>query len=416
MADTIFYYSDNTTSATSSSILNFYSWNRTKTLIKVDIGDNVTEIGYRTFWLAFYLTIVNFSNSNNLKIIGQDSFGYCLGLSNIAIPNSVTTINLGAFQESKNILSISIGNSLTSVGYHAFYGVTNVTSLTFSEGLTSIGNWFLTKNVEPGNREFYGFPLVTNITIPNSVTNIGYAAFQDFPITNIVIPNNVTSIGTSAFGNCLIPNVYIPANVSYIGNGTFNSCGSINVSSSNLTYASSEGVLFDKNFTTLIFCPRSKSGSYTVPYGVVNINNNAFSSCQLTNINLPNTIKSIEGAFKGCNLKNINLPDSLEYVGIETFFSCPNLSEVVIGKNIKGLGEACFAVCTNLTNVYFLGNAPLDNGDDVFGASNPNLKIYRKKNFVTDWESFFLGVPVVLWSDNVIKSGGTGKLTTKKRN
>jgi len=81
---------------------------------------------------------------------------------------------------------------------------------------------------------------------------------------------------------------------------------------------------------------------------------------------------------------------------------------------VTSIGNDAFSYCYSLARVNFLGNAPTL-GINVFTETNPNLKIYRKKNFVTGWTSTFGGKPVVLISDNIVKSGGTGKLTTKKR-
>jgi len=43
-----------------------------------------------------------------------------------------------------------------------------------------------------------------------------------------------------------------------------------------------------------------------------------------------------------------------------------------------------------------------------------NLKIYRKRNSV-GWGSTLQGIPVLFLSNNIIKSGGSGKLTTKTK-
>jgi len=83
---------------------------------------------------------------------------------------------------------------------------------------------------------------------------------------------------------------------------------------------------------------------------------------------------------------------------------------------LSNIGSTSFTDCTRLTSVYFLGNAPSVVGINIFQGTNVNLKIYRKKNFVTGWSSTFSDKPVVLISDNVVKSGGAGKLIGKKRN
>jgi hypothetical protein len=114
-------------------------------------------------------------------------------------------------------------------------------------------------------------------------------------------------------------------------------------------------------------------------------------------------------------LVNVDIGSIVISIGGDAFSECASLTSVTIPKSINSIGDSAFINCTNLNKINFLGNAPTL-GLSVFNNTNANLKIYRKKNFVTGWTSTFGGKPVVLISDNVIKSGGTGKLTTKKRN
>jgi hypothetical protein len=134
-----------------------------------------------------------------------------------------------------------------------------------------------------------------------------------------------------------------------------------------------------------------------------------------TNNGLPVTIID-SSAFHTCTtITSVSIPNTVTRIGTYAFLNCSNLTEVTIGSGISTIESFVFANCTALTRVIFLGKSPtIETGN--FNNTNANLKIYRKKNFVTGWSSTFGGKPVVLLNDNVIKSGGTGKLTTKKRN
>jgi len=116
-----------------------------------------------------------------------------------------------------------------------------------------------------------------------------------------------------------------------------------------------------------------------------------------------------------CNLSEIIIPDNVLLIKSFAFAFDITLKKVIIGKGISNIEGYAFFNCNVLTKIYFSGNCPNFETDSLVN-NNPNLKLYRKKNFVTGWPNSVQGVPVVLWSDNVIKSGGTGKLTTKKRN
>jgi hypothetical protein len=83
----------------------------------------------------------------------------------------------------------------------------------------------------------------------------------------------------------------------------------INVDENNEYYSSVNGVLFDKNQTTLIEYPcGSKTTNYTIPNSVTNISNRAFFDCnKLTSVTIPNSVTTIgEYAFSECeNLTDV---------------------------------------------------------------------------------------------------------------
>ena len=90
----------------------------------------------------------------------------------------------------------------------------------------------------------------------------------------------------------------------------------------NSVYSSVDGVLFNKNQTTLIQCPGGKAGSYTIPNSVTSIGDCAFVDCtSLTSVTIPNSVTSIgDEAFSGCtSLTNVTIPNSVTSIGDEAF-------------------------------------------------------------------------------------------------
>jgi hypothetical protein len=155
--------------------------------------------------------------------------------------------------------------------------------------------------------------------------------------------------------------------------------------------------------------------SIFIPDNVISIGLQSFYFSSIVNVRLSNNITSFGNAFSDCaSLQNISMPDNLTNTQLNAFFNCTSLREVSFGKNLQAIGQNTFFNCTNLTRINFLGNAPTL-GTNAFLNTNANLRVYRKKNFVTGWTSTFGEKPVVIISDNVVKSGGSGKLTTKKR-
>jgi hypothetical protein len=89
--------------------------------------------------------------------------------------------------------------------------------------------------------------------------------------------------------------------------------------------------LLNKNKTTLIQCPISKTGSYEISASVVTIGNEAFYGCNLlTAITIPSSVTSISNmAFCYCSgLKSITIPASVISIGMYTFAYCSGLNSI----------------------------------------------------------------------------------------
>ncbi|MCK9316419.1 MAG: leucine-rich repeat domain-containing protein [Verrucomicrobia bacterium] len=175
---------------------------------------------------------------------------------------------------------------------------------------------------------FYGCASLTCIMIPGSVTSIGWRAFRGCAsLTSITIPEGVTKINDRAFSEC-------------------SNLTSIDVEQENENYRSVDGVLFTKDMTTLVACPRGKKGEkYTIPEGVTRIGN---------------------GAFQGCNgLAGITIPNSLTSIGDVAFDGCRSLACVTIPEGVTRIGIRAFDGCENLKDVYFKGT-PLEMNNGTF--------------------------------------------------
>ncbi len=190
------------------------------------------------------------------------------------------------------------------------------------------------------------------------VTSIGkYAFYKCSGLTSVTIPNSVTSIGISAFYNCSgLTSVTIGNSVTSIGNSAFSNCSgliSIIVDESNPSFSSIEGILYNNDATTLIYCPITKK-TVTIPNSVTSIDYSAFYGCSgLTSVTIPNSVTSIgERAFSGCSgLTSVTIGNSVTSIGYYAFSGCYGLTSVTIPNSVTSIGKYAFSGCSGLTSV-----------------------------------------------------------------
>ncbi|MDL2314963.1 leucine-rich repeat protein [Bacteroidales bacterium OttesenSCG-928-C19] len=202
----------------------------------------------------------------------------------------------------------------------------SIETVNIIKGVSSIGRY-----------AFHSCFNLSSVEIPVGITSIGDNAFCNCNrLTAVKIPDGVTRIGRGAFSACYqLTSVEIPASVTYIGFSAFNSCvglTAITVDADNNHYSSIDGVLFNKAQDTLINCPPTKTGNYTIPDGVTHIESNAFSNSKLSSINIPDGVTSIgDGAFSSChNLTSIEIPASVNDIGSLFLLWCSNLKEIIL--------------------------------------------------------------------------------------
>ena len=236
-----------------------------------------------------------------------------------------------------------------------------------------------------GNDTSVEFPEEIN---GRKVKEIGGAAFANCDcLKEVNIPNNIISISAGAFSGCDgLTKVTIPESVSELGvnfysGWPFCDCTKLQeilVDENNPAYTSEDGVLFNKEMTSLIGYPAGKTDiEYNIPDGINTIGdssfylnkhvrrvvfsdsvkyvgNSAFGHCEnLEEVIMTDNVNNIQGwAFNNCfNLEKITLPKScsMEYGGV--FCNCKKLKNVVIPDGVSGFYQQMFDGCISLEDV-----------------------------------------------------------------
>ena len=243
------------------------------------------------------------------------------------VPDGVTVIDDAAFSQCKRLKSVEIANGILTIGALAFSSCTELTEVEIPDGVRiihpdtfnecrSLANLFIPDSVEfIDDGAFSGCSSLEQLVIPDSVQRIGYAAFQGCRgLTEVELGSRVASIGVGAFSGCSRLTRFL-------------------VAEANSQFHSFDGVLFDKEMRSLLECPQGKAGLYTIPEGIVSIEEDAFGGCRdLTWIDLPETLAVIgKSAFGGCqNLTRIEIPPNVTHIGEYAFVACSRLSHIAV--------------------------------------------------------------------------------------
>ena len=245
-----------------------------------------------------------------------------------------------------------------------------------------------------------------------------YQNTWDNNVTTLQIPSEVeyegekytvTSVNQSVFSkNSSITKIIIPKTVKNTDFGSnegfkynpFVDCisvESIEVEEGNPAICSVDGVLFNKDTTTLIGYPAGATReSYTVPASVKTAGDGAFfnskylkkivlpdnietlgyslfaSSKSLEEVTLPSSIKELSiYLFKDCTkLKSVVIPEGVTTIGYSAFEGCSRLESISLPESINFIDFFAFGSLSNLKNVYCQAKIVPNTSQNVFGNVN----------------------------------------------
>ena len=375
-------------------------------LTRIEIPGSVEIIGNSAFSGCSSLASVTLPDS--VKTIGSNAFSNT-ALTQATIPNSVETIGNSAFSGCGSLASVSLPDSVKTIGSDAFTQ-TALTQVTIPAGLSEIGRGAFSyctalESVEiPGNVEtigdtaFQGCTALTRVSLASGVRQIGRYAFGSCTeLTDIVFPDSVVVIRDSVLENCpklvridVDPNnpVYhsagncvietaskmliagcgtsvIPADgsVEIIGSFAFENCAGLKKAD----IPDCVEIIGTKAFQNCVGLTELQIGSG------VTIMNDAFIGCTgLRHVELPGSLKTVDGFMKCSGLESVEISEGTEVVDGYAFGYCTSLKTVTLPNSLTTILPSAFYSCPGLTDVYYYGSRAEWDALEIYNG-NQNL-------------------------------------------
>ena len=363
-------------------------------LASVVIPEQITTIEASTFSHCSSLKEVTLPD--NLQTIGDNAF-YSCSFTHIDIPHSVASLGYSAFSGCDNLTSVTLPNSITNIPRNAFSGCSNLTSVTIPEGVITIGcsafsycnllNLSLPNSlqtIENGaeysdNGAFEGNKNLIEVTIPDNVTALGAYTFEGCTaLSRVTLPDGLLSIGACTFQNCTsLRTISFGADLLTIGENAFENCSALSsVAIPDKVSIIPEYAFYNCSVLSQVSLPKQLAtievaafmnckslSSIILPEGLTTIEGAAFYDCNLTNLLLPQSLRTIgegvvtigaatgnyHGVFeKNSNLTTITIPQSVNTLGSDAFAECTALSQVTLSEGLSTIGARAFYNCSAL--------------------------------------------------------------------
>ncbi len=236
---------------------------------------------------------------------------------------------MGTSVLNENITKVHIPKTVRFLWGNAvrFYNVTEYTVDAANPYFTSVNGVLFTKKLYTLIQYPPNAPKITRYVIPDATGRIAYNAFDGLnnPFEELVFGKGLTAIGMANWGagyldgpptgwfggNHVVGNMGALASNSISCNGKFK----ITVSASNPNFAVINGVLYE--------CTNG------VPHTAVSL-----ADSNITSVTLPSTVKSVES---------------------QAFNDAPQLSSVILNKELTNFDSYVFANCPKLTKLQFQG-------------------------------------------------------------
>lgn len=334
--------------------------------------------------------------------VAPSAFKGCKNLTGIVIPGYVQNIGKEAFKDCKGLRTITFegqaDDSPLTIGEGAFYNCTDTSAETGPTEITLPANLVsLEKNAFGSNKYLTKVTMNTAEGVSLAMNAFGTtAASSVFYVTDLYLGENVDAFDIAGVFGDKLANVVVAE-----GN--------------NLLATDKDGVLFNGDYTEILYYPTARQGEYVIPDTVKEIGARVFKGkLGLTSITIPKTMTYIgEEAFSGCTkitvlnfaeggtaelkigtkafyntaLKTLVLPSRLTEIGDSAFYGI-DITELVIPEGVKRIGANAFQACSYMTYVYMPASLEelVENSVTASGATYAKINVFQNCNALTDIE------------------------------
>jgi len=337
-----------------------FAFSGCESLSSIFIPAYVSEIGSSTFQSCISLERFDIDEQNRHftaidgVLFSKDKtklVSYPCGKKNknYIVPNGVKVICDGAFAGSQ-IENITFPTTLEIIEDYAFRGCSNLEMLNIPDSVIEIGALAfefcakikkvrLSNNLKVLRRQVFGScNSIKKIEIPSSVKIIEETALGwTYNLKTLILNNGLKEINDD-LNYTKIEKLYIPRTVKEIESGLAILGRSklkkieYEVDAENPFLCSINGSLYNKDKTILISIFPTQKDKFVVPNGVQIIKHFVFKELDIEEIDLPDTLTTIEHrCFENCKkLRQISLPKSLGFLDFRAFDGCDNLKKIII--------------------------------------------------------------------------------------